>query len=479
MGFFEVSKEGLAKLLERRGKSFAVLELVQNCWDQNVTTVTVKLTPVDNKPACLLEVLDDDPDGFSDLSHAYTLFAESEKKINPEKRGRFNLGEKLVLAICNKATISSTTGTIEFANGERMRSKKKRHAGSLFSGELRMTRAEFEQACIEVKKLIPPAGITTTFNGEPLLHREPIHRFTVALATEQADAEGFLRPTKRQTEVRVYERFNGEPGALYEMGLPVVDTDDKWHVDIGQKVPLNTDRDNVTPAYLRAVRTSVFNEMHTLIEPEDAAEPWVREATSDKRCSSEAISTALDHRFGKKRVVYDPSDPEANKRAMAEGYHVISGGSLNAIEWSNVKGAGAALPAGQVTPSPKPFHPGGEPLKTLSEAKWTPEMQATVAYAKRLGLLLLKKTPQVQLANDSGWGFNASYGSSGLIINVARVGKAWFSATPWTGVGINRLLIHEFGHHFSDDHFSPQYHDALCKLGAQMVNLASEGKLAE
>ncbi len=30
--WFEVAKEGLARLLERRGKHFAVLELLQNAW---------------------------------------------------------------------------------------------------------------------------------------------------------------------------------------------------------------------------------------------------------------------------------------------------------------------------------------------------------------------------------------------------------------------------------------------------------------
>jgi 3-(3-hydroxy-phenyl)propionate hydroxylase len=33
---------------------------------------------------------------LSDLTHAFTLFAESAKKGDAEKRGRFNLGEKLV-----------------------------------------------------------------------------------------------------------------------------------------------------------------------------------------------------------------------------------------------------------------------------------------------------------------------------------------------------------------------------------------------
>jgi len=32
--WFEVDKQGLAKILERRGKEFALFELVQNAWDE-------------------------------------------------------------------------------------------------------------------------------------------------------------------------------------------------------------------------------------------------------------------------------------------------------------------------------------------------------------------------------------------------------------------------------------------------------------
>jgi hypothetical protein len=51
------------------------------------------------------------------LSHAFRLFAESAKITNPEQRGRFNLGEKLVLALCDEITIRKTKGGLRL--GER------------------------------------------------------------------------------------------------------------------------------------------------------------------------------------------------------------------------------------------------------------------------------------------------------------------------------------------------------------------------
>ena len=51
----------------------------------------------------------------------------------------------------------------------------------------------------------------------------------------------------------VHEALPSETPSLYEMGLPIVDTGDKWHIDVAQKIPLNRDRSNVRPSFLRAV----------------------------------------------------------------------------------------------------------------------------------------------------------------------------------------------------------------------------------
>jgi hypothetical protein len=106
MHWFDVDKAGLAKLLARRGKEFIIHELVQNAWDEDTTRVDTSLARIPGSRMARLTVEDDNPNGFADLSHAFTLFAESEKKADTGKRGRFNLGEKLVLALCDEAEIS-------------------------------------------------------------------------------------------------------------------------------------------------------------------------------------------------------------------------------------------------------------------------------------------------------------------------------------------------------------------------------------
>ena len=103
--------------------------------------------------------------------------------------------------------------------------------------------------------------------------RVPIVQFEVTLPTLIADKEGVMKPTSRKTAVRLYEPAEGETATIYEMGIPVVETGDRFHVDVQQKVPLNMDRDNVTPAYLRAIRVAVLNATHDRITGEDAARP--------------------------------------------------------------------------------------------------------------------------------------------------------------------------------------------------------------
>lgn len=125
MQWFDIDKGGLAKLMARRGKAFILYELIQNAWDQRSSIVHVELTKAGERVA-VLPVDDDDPEGFADLRHAWTLFAESGKKADPERRGRFNLGEKLVLAVCEEASISSTSGTVMFDAKGRHRSRRRR-----------------------------------------------------------------------------------------------------------------------------------------------------------------------------------------------------------------------------------------------------------------------------------------------------------------------------------------------------------------
>ena len=470
VSWFEVDKEGLAKLLERKGKEALLHELIQNAWDTDAKRVSMELGPNPNlRGYSILKVTDDHPEGWKNLAHAWTLFAESDKKGNAEKRGRFNLGEKLVLSLCRSARIETTTGGVRFDESGRHAIRSKRAAGSLFWAEVKITEEERRAMRVAMAKLIPPPGVETVFNSVVIQSRTPLRKIEATLPTEIADGEGILRKSSRKTVIEVYAALEGETPSVYEMGIPVVETGDKWHYNVLQKVPLNSDRDNVTPAYLRELRTFVLNEMCAEVTNVDATAAWVRDAAEDEDVSKDAVQHVVTQRFGENRVIADPSDPEGTKLAASKGYTVIAPGSLSGAEWANVKRHAAALPAGQVTPSPKPYSPDGDPLKIVPPEKYTEGMARIADYARDLARELMGATITVQIATDVTWPYAATYGPGHLTFNLGRLGHAWFDAMP--GVMVDKLLIHEFGHHYSADHLSEEYHERLCELGAKMVAL--------
>src|SRR5258708_4997547 len=84
--------------------------------------------------------------------------------------------------------------------------------------------------------------------------------------------------------------------------------DGKYHVSVEQKIPLNTERDNVTPGYLQTLHTIVADKMFEFITSEDAVKPWARTAVETGKLSEEATKHIAKPRFGDNAVLYDHSD---------------------------------------------------------------------------------------------------------------------------------------------------------------------------
>src|ERR1700730_5296014 len=203
--WFDVDRAGLGKQAEQHGKGRLVGELVQNALDEaGVTRIDITLALVPGRPLADLSVEDDSPEGFRDLAHAYTLFAESYKRANPEQRGQYNFGEKLVLAVCESASISTTKGTALFtAEGRTEKPRQKRERGSVFQGRIKMTREEYPEVCDYLRCLLLPENVVVTFNGDRLRPRKPLQTFEASLETLVTDDNGVMRPRTRKTTVGI------------------------------------------------------------------------------------------------------------------------------------------------------------------------------------------------------------------------------------------------------------------------------------
>jgi hypothetical protein len=192
--WLEIDKEGLRKTLGQKDKVFLLTEMVSNAWDENITQVEVTLSCPDEGGFSWLRVTDNSPTGWADLSHSHTMFAESVKKSKSEKRGRFNAGEKDVLALAIEAKLTTVKGQVLFnEDGSRTEGTESREVGSEFVAKFQLTLEEYEHICNQARLLIPPKGITTLFNGNPIQHRKPCGSFTETLPMPLADKEGVMR----------------------------------------------------------------------------------------------------------------------------------------------------------------------------------------------------------------------------------------------------------------------------------------------
>lgn len=94
--------------------------------------------------------------------------------------------------------------------------------------------------------------------------------------------------------------------------------------------------------------------------------------------------------------------------------------------------------------------------------------------AKLFGKITLGVTPRVTLANDSGWGFRATYGvGDGLTLNLHSVR---YGTVEGYRIDLDDLLIHEYAHHYGS-HLSADYDRGLSRIGAKAIHAVRQGKL--
>lgn len=475
--WIEVDRAGLAQVIADRPIEFLLYELVQNALDEpGVELIRVRLDHADRRGLHWLVVEDDAPDGYSDIRHAWTMYAPSKKKADATKRGRFNTGCKMVLALAREARVVSTRSSVEFdpQRGRRML-KRRTESGTRFEGLFPMTITEADAVAEAAGRLLLPHGVRIEF------HRDGSHRWTIepkearsrfeaTLPTVFADDEGVLRRTARRTTVDVHDTAPGDPPTLHEMGIPVVELDEgfPYHLDVQQRVPLNQDRDNVTPSYLRKLRALALNAVAEELTQEQATEPWATDAMTSPDVEPKAVEAVLTARYGERRVSFDPSDPEANKLAVSKGYTVVHGASLPRAAWDNVRSSGAMLPAGKVTPSPAVLtSPNGTP--PVPREQWRGEWEQIARWAERIWGSLFPESLSVEWHNDRKLSFAGCFGARTIGFNAAHMSNSLASWKRGDRAPVLELIIHEFGHHYSSDHLSSKFFDGLCRIGARLA----------
>ena len=469
--WFDVDKIGLKKVQSEKHKFFILQELISNAFDEKVSFVDIELSPIKQSRHWELRVSDDSPDGFRDLSHAYTLFAESYKKGNVQQRGRFNLGEKFALAMFRSARITSTKGSVIFnEDGSRGHSGKKTESGTQFIGEILLNESEKSDMINKCSYIRVPKGVTLNVCGEHKYYESPKFTFEATLPTIIADEDGALSKCLKKTIIEVYPK-SGNQGYIFELGIPVVEIDINYDINVMQKVPLNKDRDNVLPSFRKKLCVEVLNNCYQDLSKNEVKDSWVKDALGHSDIKTEATENVLTKTHGKDAVVFDPSDPEANNKAVADEKHMIYSNNYNSNVWVNIRKVreetGQFMSSGSISKYATPKFSGG--AEELPYEKWTDGMKKVSAYAKRLHTKLFNRPLEFIIHN--GRGASATYirGTSACQINFFYkvLGKAWFDLEN-NKKRITSLIIHEFGHFYSSNHLSEEYYDGLCNIGAEM-----------
>lgn len=481
MNALEVDMKGFRQLFANRPVYRAIEELISNAFDEKgVTRVDVTLNWASGY--LNVQVIDDAPDGFRDMKDAYTLFASSYKKDNLNQRGRFNFGEKWVVARATWMEIKSTTGCVTFENNSRRVSRSNvTDAGTAVTASFKINRVQCAEIAARLQAIIVPLGIRLRVDTDNVTvdvghRRDCICVALCNLPTVGVNEAGELITKRANTEVEIYPAADKQRGGcIYEMGIPIVYTGDLYDANVRQKVPQTLQRDNVTPKYLAELRAVVLENTAKLLTEETASATCVVSVLD--RVSPAAVNVVLDKSYGEKRVVYDPTDTEASNRAVAEGYAVIHGGAFSREVWDNIRRSDAAQPAGQVFPTPQPYgtSPGAKPVKVIPRDQW-PDGAARIANIAEIVAeeTLGCKHLEVRLV-DTNNGFVACCGPEvagvhtrgRLDFNVRRLGKDWFLSDPETTWQVMDLIIHELAHIVESNHLSEAYYDALTMIAGK------------
>lgn len=234
--WFVVDKEGLKSLQLGKPKTYVIRELIQNAIDEDITECKLMIEYINGK--IMVTVTDNSKLGFRDLKDAYTLFKDTYKRKDPQKRGRFNLGEKQVFSICDKATIKTTKGQITFDKKGRTENRRnKTEQGTIVSVELKGKKSEYNEMIEFAKSLHISPKIKYFVNDHIVTPRPAKLVFLASLMTE-IEEDNIIKKVIRKTEVQLFEE---DTSYIYEMGIPVTEIECQYSINVMQKIPLGTD----------------------------------------------------------------------------------------------------------------------------------------------------------------------------------------------------------------------------------------------
>lgn len=448
---FSVDAEGFAELQFGRSPFSLAKEPISNSFDEDsVEHCSVTVEKRGHELAHL--VFEDDGTGFSSIEDSWTLFRTTYKRELPDKRGRFNLGEKEILSVASKAIVESAGWRVTFSkeDGRKVGRIKNPRLGTKLELWVNWSKAEVENLLGDLKRINPPTRVAYQVNGEIVKTRTVWRRIEhVALETillDRSTVPAMMRPTQRQTDLLIYPAYESEESMLFELGIPVQPIDCPFHVDVQQKVPMNPNRDAVKNSWLQDVYAEVLNAVVDDLTETQVSEKWIRIGLEDARSTTEVADKIRIKRYGQKALLWS-SDTEANERAVGQGYVLIHPKTLSQAERAKFEDSGLQHSSDVFGSEPSDY-------KIIEATQGMAHVRDFVIalsqeFVKR-GLLKVPVSVQFYYL----FGDSACARGNGLTVafNTARLGKAWFER----GIApdVIGIAVHELAHKTDDPDYA-------------------------
>ncbi len=320
--WLEVDMDGLKEISSKKN---IIRELVSNILDEQPNGATSGSIGIYDDH---ILAIDDSPSGFLDLRDSFTLFRSTPKRHKAEVRGRFNQGDKMILAHCKSAEVKSTTGTIIFnEDGTRkLNPYKITSRGSQLKFYIDLTSKEKTEFHTFLQHIKLPPDFTINIlsqNNQMITNQLPIAVADAVLPTWYMEQNTRKIISRRKTNVLIYKE---KEAWVYELGIPIQKIEDRFSYDVGQKIPLDMNRDTIKDKYLRELRGACANVIIKLLHEEDLGELWVQEALNSKNIKDKAFKQLFNKKYP--NSVLWSSDSESNERALANGRQIIHSRTL-------------------------------------------------------------------------------------------------------------------------------------------------------
>jgi hypothetical protein len=319
--WFDIDNAGWKRMNAGRPPYELVKELIQNVLDESFNTVNINYEFKDNIFNLCIE--DDIEGGFANSSLITTVFMTS-KEDSHLKRGRKGRGLKEFLSVCKTAVVETVGKTVEFcSDGTRKEYGNSRTVGTKISCSI-IEEGWNQEAVIAIndflKRVIVYSG-KIFINGKLIKDRVKIAERLSCYLTTQKIKDGVQKDVADYAAISIYDK-NGKDGWIYEMGIPVCNTDIPYDIDIHQRIPLNDNRNEVSKIYLTDTKKYIVKALINKLEKKDYL-GWALETLwSYWGYTIEERSTILS-KFANNKTLIKSKSKIINDKAKQKGFELI------------------------------------------------------------------------------------------------------------------------------------------------------------